>query len=663
MNKRTVLLFALTIISVSNLFSQYSKYVVRFTDKNNSPYSLSNPSQYLSPKAIERRTKYNISIDSTDLPVNPSYIEAVLNTGAVTLLNRSKWLNAITIQTTDANALTVINNLLFVKSSATIALRVIPTQPVSKFNEPVSPLLTSMKQEGVNGNYYDYGSGAAQIQLTNGQFLHNIGLRGQTMTMSLLDGGFYAFTTNTAFDSARNNNQFLGTWDFVANENKVEDDATHGTYCLSEIAANWPGTFVGTAPKAKFWLFRTEDDPTEQPIELYNWASGAEYADSVGTDIISSSLGYNTFDNSIFNYTYADMNGNTTPCTIAADLAAKKGILVVNSAGNSGGSAWKYIIAPADGDSVMAIGATNTSGTIASFSSYGPSYDGRTKPNVVTAGAGVVIAGTNNLPAISNGTSYSCPNMAGLSACLWQGFPEYSNMKIIDAIQKSADLYNSPDDHYGYGIPNMKAAFGMLVTDFATSSASVTNCQATLTWTSKDLGMMRYEIERKLPGELNYTKIADANGQGNSLDIHQYNYVDVLTSATTGTISYRIKQVIDTAAATYTAVYIDTTNTNLANACLSSGINDVNANKARITVYPNPVDKQLSFAIETKNAITKMVIAIYDIGGKQVYSREDSKVAGKVLFNVSTDRLSRGEYIIALFDNNKKISTAKFLKQ
>ena len=654
MKGHRVILFIIvyTFINIT-AFAQFSKYIIRFKEKNNSPYSLSNPSQYLSAKALQRRANQNISIDSTDLPVNTSYIQSVLNTGAVTLLNRSKWLNAIVIQTNDAAALNAINNLSFVKSSTPIALRIGNTQPINKFDEVLPPILRTGNTEGAN-DYYNYGIAVGQIQITNGQFLHNIGLRGQTMTMSLLDGGFFGYQTNTAFDSARNNNQFLGTWDFVANEISVNEDNAHGMNCLSEICANWPGTLVGTAPKANFWLFRTEDVATEQPIEEYNWASGAEYADSVGTDIISSSLGYNTFDNAVFNHTYADMNGNTTPCSIAADLAAKKGILVVNSAGNSGNNSWKYIIAPADGDSVFAIGATNTSGTIAGFSSFGPSSDGQVKPNVVTAGQNIIVAGTNSQPATSSGTSFSCPNMAGLSACLWQGFPEYNNMKIIDAIQKSADKYNTPDDHYGYGIPNMKTAFGILLTDFATSSASVNKCSTTLTWTSKDLSKMKYEIERKLPGELIYTKIADVNGQGTSLAIHNYQYDDAIANSAAGTISYRIKQIIDTATATLTGVYVDTADVSLVNAC---------AVEDKIIAYPNPADKHLTLSVTTKDAISKLSITVYDITGKMIYQSIQSKAAGKALFYIPVAKLLAGEYIIALLNDKKKIGTARFIKQ
>lgn len=661
--KRFLFAFCTILLVSPAAYPQFSKYIIRFKDKNNSPYMLSNPSQYLSPKSTQRRINQNILIDSTDLPVNPSYIQAVLSTGAVTLLNRSKWLNAITIQTTDANALTAINNLPFVKSSNAIALRRVVTAVEDKFNEELTPSLKRAVEQGAKGDYYNYGTGAAQIQLTNGQFLHNIGLRGQPMVMSLLDAGYFGYLTNTAFDSARKYNQFLGTWDFVANEASVNEDNAHGMNCLSEICANWPGTLVGTAPDAKFWLLRTEESGSEQPIEEYNWASGAEYADSAGTDIISSSLGYNQFDNAIFNHTYADMNGNTTPTSIAADLAAKKGILVVNSAGNEGNKTWKYIIAPADGDSVLAVGATTTNGTIASFSSFGPSADKDIKPNVVTAGAGIIVAGTNSQPATSNGTSFSCPNMAGLAACLWQGFPEVNNMKVIDAIQRSADKYDTPDDRYGYGTPNMKTAFGILLADFATSNASVNNCQTTLNWTSKDLAMMRYEIERKLAGENSYTKIADVNGRGNSLAIQNYQHIDNLTNANAGTIWYRIKQIIDTAAATLAGVYIDSASVNLANACLNSGVNNPTADENKIVVYPNPVEKDLTASVYTKNAITQLMIAVYDISGKLIYQAQQSKPAGKIIISLPAAELARGEYVIALFDEKKKISYTKFIKQ
>jgi len=234
-------------------------------------------------------------------------------------------------------------------------------------------------------------------------------------------------------------------------------------YCLSILAANQPGKLVGTAPKASYYLFRTEEAATEFPVEEHNWVVAAERADSLGVDIISSSLGYTKFDNSVFNHTYSDMNGKTTMITNGADMAMKKGMIVCNSAGNDGTSSWKYIAAPADGDSVFAIGAVNASGLPASFSSYGPSSDGRVKPNVASVGWGTYFIQTNDLVAQGNGTSFSNPNLAGLIACLWQAFPEFTNMQILDAVQRSSSKYSNPDDRIGYGIPNMHLAFDILV--------------------------------------------------------------------------------------------------------------------------------------------------------------------------------------------------------
>ena len=222
-------------------------------------------------------------------------------------------------------------------------------------------------------------------------FFTTLGLRGSGMQIALLDNGFNNYTSFDAFDSVNANNQVLGTWDFVAREQNVSDDGSHGMSCFSTIAANIPGQFIGKAPQANFWLYQTEDNSSEYPIEEFNWACGAEKADSSGADVISSSLGYATFDNASLNHAYGDMNGNTTMAVIAADLAAKKGLLVFVSNGNFGASAWHFLSTPADGDSVIAVGAVNTNGVVGSFSSYGPSSDGQIKPDVASVGVSAIL--------------------------------------------------------------------------------------------------------------------------------------------------------------------------------------------------------------------------------------------------------------------------------
>ncbi len=441
---------------------QYDKYIIQFTDKNNSPYSLSNPSAFLTTKAIARRTKYQIAFDSTDLPVNPAYVQAVLAKGNIALLETSKWLNDILVYTTDASVIDSINKLPFVKKTQATGFLIggINTPVRDKFYYERSQTQSSTSVNGGMGNTLNYASSYNQVHIHNGEFLHNKGYMGQGMTIAVLDAGFYHYTTLDAFDSLVLNNQVLGVKDFVAFDNSVIEDDAHGMECLSTIAANIPGVMVGTAPKANFWLLRSENGASEYPIEEHNWVAAAEYADSAGADMITSSLGYSQFDDPAFNHTYADFYQNTTIVSKGAEFAAKKGMIVTNSAGNEGDNTWKYIIFPADADSVCTVGAVDTLGNIAYFSSYG--YPGRIKPNIVSVGFATTVFGASNQPVIGYGTSFSNPNINGLIACLWQAFPQYNNMTILDAVYKSADRYTNPDDRYGYGIPNMKQAYLLL---------------------------------------------------------------------------------------------------------------------------------------------------------------------------------------------------------
>jgi serine protease AprX len=462
--KKSLLLSGLILICFQ-AEAQYSRHIIRLSDKKGSSYSLSDPAGFLSPKALSRRTRYKIDIDSTDLPVSAVYLDSIKKAGTVVVLSSSRWLNQVLIRTTDANALLKINSFPFVKKTEPIAERAtLPFYAEDKFaDEKIVTLQQRATVNQLNGDLIKYGSSYGQIHIHEGEYLHNAGFQGQGITIAVLDAGFRNYTAISAFDSLRKNNQILGEYDFVNNETSVNEDNAHGLYCFSIMAANIPGQYVGSAPKASYFLFRTEDEFSEFPVEEHNWVVAAEQADSLGTDMISSSLGYSLFDDPAFHHSYADMNGNTTMVTRGADLAARKGILVCNSAGNSGNDAWKYIIAPADGDSVLAVGAVDINGTIAGFSSFGPTSDGQIKPDVASVGAGTYVIATNGAIAQGDGTSFSNPNMAGLIACLWQAFPELSNMQIIDAVRKSSSKYANPDDRVGYGIPNMKLAYQYLL--------------------------------------------------------------------------------------------------------------------------------------------------------------------------------------------------------
>lgn len=557
MKKSILLLLSALLFFAAGSHAQFTRYIVKLTDKGSNPFSISNPIQYLTQRSIDRRTRYNIAIDSTDLPITPRYIDSIKMAGAVTILNTSKWLNQVAIQTSDAAALAKINSFPFVIATAPVGSFANPAnKPVNKkldaeltdFTSPSPPSI-------IAADYYNYGLSYGQVHLHNGEFLHNRGFRGQGMQMAVLDAGFYHYLSLPTFDSIRNNGQVLGTWDFVAGNVSVNEDDSHGMNCLSTIAANMPGVFMGTAPKTSFYLFRTEDVNSEYPIEEQNWVAGMERADSLGVEITSTSLGYYNFDNPALNYTYADFDGNTTLSARGADMAAKKGMLCVIAAGNEGSSAWHYIITPSDADSVMAVGAVNTSGIVGSFSSYGPSSDGQIKPSVAAVGVGAVIANpSTGLPTYGNGTSFATPNIAGLTTCLWQAFPEINNMGIINVMQKSATRANNPDDRMGYGIPDMKKAFVLLIKQLYTQQAAVANCSVTIQLTAKTDSAITIDVERKLPGEINYTTLNTLTSVG-AFKLNNLNFSDDLSNFTTSGIAYRFKMNI----AADTSFYLDST--------------------------------------------------------------------------------------------------------
>jgi serine protease AprX len=664
--KKLLLLCCLVAFITSQSQAQFTRYIVRLKHKGNSPYSFSSPLTYLSQRALDRRTRYSIAIDSADLPVTPSYITQIDNIPNVTILNASKWLNSVSILTTDAAAITAINALPFVQNVAGIASKTSEPGKSTRDKFAGEEIINELppSTERITADYFNYGTSSFnEIHIHNGEFLHNIGLRGQGMHLSVLDNGFTNYTALKAFDSVNMNAQVLGTWDFVARESNVINDGSHGMNCFSTIAANIPGQFIGKAPKASFWLFRTEDDASEYPIEEHNWVCAAERADSNGTDVISSSLGYFDFDNATLNYVYANMDGNTTMAARGADMAAKKGLLVVISAGNEGSSAWHYISTPADGDSVVAVGAVSTSGSVAGFSSFGPSSDGQIKPDVAAVGVSALIQTTGNTIGSGNGTSFACPNMAGLGACLWQGFPEYNNMKIVRALQQSGSIFSTPNDRTGYGIPNVKTAFKNLLIEYATSSTTINACNVTVNWSTKDVESMRYEVERKVPGETVFTKVGDVTPfAGTLLANRSYQFVNTLVGVNAGTVSYRIRQVIDTATAAFTDAYIDTVTVTIPTGCVTTGTGSVDPTKESVSLQPNPASASTTLVIETAYAVTNMPITIYDAKGRLVMQLNQSKNTGKKTIDLSVERLSKGKYYIKVMNGQKTIGTVELIK-
>jgi serine protease AprX len=457
---RSFLILFLVVFVCNIIVAQPKKYVIYFKNKATNTFTLANPAAYLSAKAIAKKIKYNIAIDSVDMPVTKAYIDSVKLVPNVTIVNTSKWFNCVIISTADANALTRISQFNFVRQQLAVN-RVQNSNLLQNNIFKIEPTWASLVDAKTAFNF-SYGNSETQINLHNASFLHQKGYAGNNMLISVLDNGFNTYLTHSAIDSARLQNRIIETYDFVANETSVNEDGAHGLNCLSIIAANNPTIMVGAAPKANFALYRTEDDGSEMPIEEINWVLAAERSDSAGVDVISSSVGYYDFDAPIYNYTPAQLNGNTTFASKGASIAARKGLLVVQSAGNEGSNAWQYIITPADADSVMAVAACSNQSLIASFSSKGIPTQNRIKPNVTAMGVATYLARSNNTYGFGNGTSYSAPTIAGLAACLWQAFPEYNNIKIFNAIQQSSHLYNTPNLSFGYGIPDFKKAYYIL---------------------------------------------------------------------------------------------------------------------------------------------------------------------------------------------------------
>jgi len=450
----------LTILSISecSMAQTPTKYWVKFKNKTGSPYSISTPSVYLTAKSITRRATQGIAIDLTDIPVNQTYINLVNATGA-TVLQKSKWLNAAIVLINSPSQLSAINSLTCVLNSS----------PVGRFKKITSETFTEKSNDAnhksnTSSAAYNYGPSFTQANQIGADCMHNLGYRGQNIMIAVIDDGFNQADVNPVFDSLRNEGRLLGTRDIVTGNTAVYEDDSHGAMVLSLMAGNSPGNLIGTAPKANYWLLRSEDVFSEKIIEEANWVVAAELADSLGADITTTSLGYTTFDIPTDDHIYAHLNGKTSYASIAATMASRKGIFVLNAAGNEGSGSWLYIGIPADADSILSIGSVNGSGIHSNFSSQGPTADGRIKPDVSTMGEGSYVCQPGYNFAAGNGTSFACPIMAGAVACLMQAHPTKTNMQVLHAIKATASKATAPDNLYGWGIPNVCAANAYLQT-------------------------------------------------------------------------------------------------------------------------------------------------------------------------------------------------------
>jgi len=445
--KITIVIFLLVF---NFCFSQEHAWVY-FTDKPDGNTYLDNPLAMLSQKALNRRIKQNIILDLRDVPIAKSYIDAIINSAGILVKTKSKWLNAIHITGSESD----INDLL--------DLTFVDHVEFAANNLNKNSLSVKLYQEKfeVTDNF-NYGSSINQIEMLKGDFLHKQNYTGNSMTIAVLDAGFPNVNSFAAFQRIRDNNQILGGYDFVNRNTNFYSGISHGTSVLSTMAGFVEGELVGTAPDANYYLFITEDASQESPLEESLWVEAAEKADSLGVDIINTSLGYTTFDDSRYDYTYSDMNGTTAFITRGADIAFSRGMIIVNAAGNSGDNPWHYINAPADGFNVLTVGAVDSYENITGFSSYGPTSDGRIKPEVNAKGGGATIIDDSGNVSTGSGTSFSSPILCGVLACFWQAYPDKTNAEIIQIVKESGHLYGAPTDQDGYGIPNFESAFNTL---------------------------------------------------------------------------------------------------------------------------------------------------------------------------------------------------------
>lgn len=450
--------FLLVLYALFTLSTKADTYAIYLKDKSGSAYSIYHPEVFLSEKAIARRIRQNIPITETDLPVSSTYLN-VLGQYATQLNYSLKWLNCVVLEASATNILK-IRQLPFV-----VAVNALKSAPKSmaKTDSKFETLVAGSFADFDADEYY--GTATVQNQMIHVDFLHKRGFKGDGVIVGHFDNGCFNAQNIVGFDSLLTTDRFIGARDIVDGNENVFNDGTHGTSTLSCLAANSPGKMVGTSPNASFFLLRTEENGAETLQEEYNWAYGAEVADSIGAEVFSTSLGYTTFDGNVGNHTYSDLTGNKTPITIASNIAARLGIIVLNSAGNEGAKPWYYIGAPADADSILAVGAVDGKGEIAKFSSFGPNASGRVKPDICAQGAGTAVFDAGGQVMASNGTSFSCPVMAGGAVCLRQAYPSVSNLVIMDAIRKSAHLFKYPTNQFGYGIPDLAVAY-FLIDDY-----------------------------------------------------------------------------------------------------------------------------------------------------------------------------------------------------
>ena len=418
--------------------------------------ALANPITILTQAALDRKNAQGIAIDERDVPLNEVQKAAIDAATGITVLAKSKWMNAVYVRGTETN----INNLLNLDFVTDIEF----ADP--SLNKAGRGQFTQDKFEIENQTasrpVYNYGSAANQTEMLNVDYLHENDYTGDGIIVAYMDNGYPNVLNNPAYATLRNEGRLLGYYDFVARVESPDGTGSHGASTFSDAAAFLTNQFVGTAPDASYYLFVTEDDNSETPAEEAYWVEALERADSLGVYVTNTSLGYQDFDNSAYDHQYPDLDGQTTIGARGANHAFDKGMINVTSAGNDG-FGFGHVATPGDAPGAFTIGAVDGNGNYAGFSSYGPNFAGVIKPDVMAQGEDAAVVTQNGNVSFANGTSFSSPITAGAVVSLWQAVPNLKNDVVMQAIRESASLYNNPTNQMGYGIPNFGEALDALL--------------------------------------------------------------------------------------------------------------------------------------------------------------------------------------------------------
>ncbi|MGI4739691.1 MAG: S8 family serine peptidase [Janthinobacterium lividum] len=482
------------------------RYFVFFQDKAGTPYTVSQPQAFLSARALARRSRQGIAVRTRDLPVSPTYLTQVRAvSGSPRVLFTSRWLNGAVLAC-DSLTLAQVQRLPAVASTQLLS-RVPPQAPAAA--GAVAVVATPPTPRTPRATY---GPAYPQAQLIGAVAMHDAGYRGEGMQIAVFDAGFPGADRQAALQALQQQGRVASTRNFVDGGRNVYLRNGHGTACLGLIAGELPGYYVGTAPHATFHLCLTEDASSESPLEEANWLAAAEYADSVGVDIISSSLGYTTFDDAALSHTYADLNGRTAISSRAALGAARAGIVVVNSAGNDGNNNWHFIGVPADADSIITVGAVDSLRNHAGFSSYGPTADGRLKPTLAAMGVASAVLTPSGTVVRGGGTSYACPELAGLVAGFWQANPTLNAQQVMGALRNGASQAQSPDNTLGYGIVDFVVANRLLHRTLATAPASAADADLAVFPNPSHLDELMLALPPRLWGQALRVRLLDVRG-------------------------------------------------------------------------------------------------------------------------------------------------------